>query len=190
MTLLKPFLSALLYVALGLGAIPVHAATPDRAALLALRQGEMRKLAILKTPRSLPDVPVLDMQNKTRSLGEFKGKFVVLNFWATWCAPCRAEMPALDALQKKLDNTKIQVVLVAAGRNPPPAIRKFFNEAGITALKTLRDPRQQLSGPTGVFGLPTTLILNPEGKEIARMQGDANWSGPAAVAFLTALTGS
>jgi len=192
MTLQKPILSALLYVALALGAIPVaqpaSAATLSRAEILKLRTGEMRKLAIHKAPLAMPAVSILDMKGNKRSLDEFKGKYILLNFWAAWCAPCRAEMPALDRLQGAIGGDNIQVLLVAAGRNPRPAITKFFKDASIRNLLTLRDPKQRLSRPLGIFGLPTTLILNPDGKEIARMQGDANWSSTEAISFLRAIS--
>lgn len=180
-------LLAVLYVALALGANPVLAAPLDRATVIGLRQGEMRKLAIHKVPRNLPNVVLVDMAGTRFDTGQITGKYTLLNFWATWCAPCRREMPSLDALQKKIGGSGFQVVLVATGRNPKPAIQKFFKDANITALKTLRDPAQKLSGLMGVFGLPLTVILNPKGQEIARMRGDANWNSPEAIAFLSAL---
>jgi len=190
MTLAKPFLSAVLYVALALGANPASAANLDPAHLKSLRHGEMRKLVILSVPQGLPNVTFLDMQGQDRDPVEFKGKFTVLNFWATWCAPCRREMPSLDALQRDLASDDFQVVVMATGRNPKPAIRKFFNEAKITSLHTMLDPTQTLSGLLGVYGLPMTLILNKNGKEIARMQGDADWHSPDALQFLRDLTGA
>jgi thiol-disulfide isomerase/thioredoxin len=187
MTRIKPLLSAVLYVALTLGANPVASEPLDREALLELRSGEMRKLAILKTPEELPDFMLLDMDDGKRYMTEFKGKYVVLNFWATWCAPCRKEMPMLDDLQAELGGDDFVVVLIAAGRNPKPAVRKFFEEANIVNLPTLRDPTQQYTNLMGVFGLPITVILNPEGLEIARMRGDADWSSPEAYSFLRAM---
>lgn len=187
MTYLKPLLLAVLYVALTLGANPVSAEPLSRDELLALREGEMRKLAIHKLAVDLPTFTLLDMEDNERHLTEFQGKWVLLNFWATWCAPCRKEMPMLDALQAELGGEDFEVVLIAAGRNPKPAIRKFFEEAGIINLPTLRDPTQQLSNLMGVFGLPITIILNPEGLEIARMRGDADWASPEAKAFLQAM---
>ncbi len=187
MTRAKPILTAVLYVALALGANPLAGGTLDREALMAAREGEMRKLAIHKVPERLPIFTLLDMEDADRSLDEFHGKYVLLNFWATWCAPCRKEMPSLDALQEELGSDAFEVVLVAAGRNPKPAISKFFKDAEINTLKTLRDPTQQLVNLMGVFGLPITVILNPEGDEIARMRGDADWHSPEAVAFLQTL---
>ena len=187
MTRAKPVLTAVLYVALALGANPLAGGTLDREALMAAREGEMRKLAIHKVPERLPIFTLLDMEDADRSLDEFHGKYVLLNLWSTWCAPCRKEMPSLDALQEELGSDVFEVVLVAAGRNPKPAISKFFKDAEINTLKTLRDPTQQLVNLMGVFGLPITVILNPEGDEIARMRGDADWHSPEAVAFLQTL---
>jgi len=187
MTRTRPFLLALLYLALSLGAIPVHAAPLGRDALLALRKGDMRKLAIHKQHLELPYVGVIDMDQNDHLISEFKGKYVVLNFWATWCAPCRQEMPSLNALQKKLASDTFTVALVATNRNPKPAIKKFFKDEKIDALDTLLDPTSTLSTLVGIFALPVTLILDPEGNEIARMQGDANWNSPEAIAFLKAM---
>jgi thiol-disulfide isomerase/thioredoxin len=185
--MIRTITSAVLYVALALGANPVLGEPLSREAMMELRQGDMRKLAIHTEAETLPIFTLLDMDEGEHSLDEFKGKYVLLNFWATWCAPCRKEMPSLDALQRELGNDAFEVVLIAAGRNPKPAIKKFFIEAEINTLKTLRDPTQQLANLMGVFGLPITVILSPEGLEIARMRGDANWHSDEAVAFLTAL---
>jgi len=180
-------LFAMLYVAFAALANPVTAAPLDRQTMLDLRQGEMRKLDVYRIPIDLPVYGLLDMNENDRSLDEFKGKYVLLNFWATWCAPCRKEMPSLNALQQDLGSDTFAVVPIATGRNPVPAIKKFFGEEEISTLETLRDPSQQLGSIMGIFGLPVTLILNPQGQEIARMRGDADWHSQDAVAYLKAV---
>lgn len=183
----RALFAPLLYVALAFGANPVNAGPLTREAMMELRTGDMRKLAIHAEAEKLPVFSLLDMQKGEHSMDEFNGKYVLLNFWATWCAPCRKEMPSLDALQAELGGDDFEVVLIAAGRNPLPAISKFFKEAELSNLETLRDPTQGFTNLMGVFGLPATLILNPEGLEIARMRGDAEWHSEDAVAFLKAV---
>jgi thiol-disulfide isomerase/thioredoxin len=178
---------ALLYAAIAFGANPGFAAPLDAGAMKALRDGDMKKLAIAAEPVALPEISVTDLQGNERFLSEMKGKYVLVNFWATWCAPCRKEMPALDALNAEMRGDDFAVVLIAVGRNPPPMIAKFFDEAGIETLETWTDPRQTLARQMGVLGLPITVLLNPEGQEIARLQGDADWHGADAVAFLKAV---
>lgn len=176
--------AALLYVAFALGANPVLAQAPDRDTLLEARLGDMRKLAIHEEARPLPEIMVLDGEGTEVSLASHQGKTLLVNFWATWCAPCRKEMPELNALQKDLGGDDFEVVLIAVGLNPDPAIRKFFDEAGIDALETLRDPKQDLARQMGVFGLPVTVLINAHGMEVARLQGDADWHSEPAVDFL------
>ena len=187
--MIRALLFAVLYAVAGLGANPALAAPLDVEAMKALREGDMKKLAIAAVPVEMPEVAVTDLAGVDHFLSERKGKYLLVNFWATWCAPCRKEMPELDALQKDLKGDDFEVVLIAVGRNPAPAIARFFTEAGITNLETLLDPRQKLAGQIGVFGLPVTVLLNPEGQEIARLQGDANWHSPEALAFLRAVIG-
>ncbi|QLQ20392.1 MAG: TlpA family protein disulfide reductase [Exiguobacterium profundum] len=165
-------LMAVLYTALLLGANPVAADVP---AAMALRAGDMQKLAPTQPPAALPATGLLDMQDQARSLDDYRGKWVVLNFWATWCAPA-GEMPSLDRLQAAMPD--IAVVPVATGRNDPAAIDRFFAEAGVKGLTVLRDPKSQLARAIGVMALPVTLILNPEGEEVARLIGDAEWICP------------
>ena len=169
-------LSGLLYTALALGA--------NAGDLAAYAVGGMRKLTVLQEPVPLPDAVLLDAAEGEHRLSDYRGKWLVLNFWATWCAPCRQEMPGLDALQRAMP--EIAVLPVATGRNMLPAIAAFYDEAGIVTLPVLRDPTSALAHALGVMGLPLTVIVNPEGQEVARLIGDAEWNGPEARAFLAA----
>ncbi len=176
-------LVVVLYTSLIIGANAAHA---DVAAADALRAGDMRKLAFAAAPVDLPEIGLVDETDAPRILGEYKGQWVVLNFWATWCAPCRAEMPTLQGLDSAMGDD-FSVVTVATGRNSVEGIDKFFAEAGITTLPKLRDPKSELARNMGVLGLPLTVILNPEGQEVARLIGDADWNSADAKAVLTAL---
>ncbi len=167
------------YIALALGA---NAAQADVAAL---REGDMKKLALHDAPVAVPAAVLLDATDAEHSLAEYKGRWVVLNFWATWCAPCREEMPSLDRLQAAMP--EIAVVPVATGRNALPGIERFYADAGVVNLPVLRDVKSELSRGMGVLGLPVTVILNPEGQEVARLIGDAEWDSDSAKAVLAAL---
>jgi thiol-disulfide isomerase/thioredoxin len=167
------------YTAFLLGA---NAALADVAAL---RDGDMKKLVIHEAPVEVPEVALVDAKDTPRSLAEYRGKWVVLNFWATWCAPCRHEMPSLDRLQLALP--EIAVVPVATGRNSVTGIERFFAEIGIQTLPILRDPSSELARGMHVLGLPVTVILNPEGQEVARLIGDAEWDSDSAKAIMAAL---
>lgn len=181
---MRKLVLALLYTALALGA-NLGGANPGMADVSGLLTGEMRKFAVLEAPADLPEAALLDMDDGAHTLAEYRGKWVVLNFWATWCAPCREEMPALDRLQAAMPG--LVVLPVASGRNDVAAITRFFDEAGVTGLTVLRDPKSELARGMGVLGLPVTVILNPEGREVGRMIGGAHWDGPEAVALISAM---
>jgi thiol-disulfide isomerase/thioredoxin len=172
-------LLVVLYTALMLGA------NPAAADVSALREGDMKKLMLLGEPVAVPEAVLLDAEDGEHALADYKGKWVVLNFWATWCAPCRREMPSLERLQAAMP--ELAVVPVATGRNAVEGIRRFFDEAGVKALPILRDPQSKLAHAMGVMGLPVTVILNPEGQEVARLIGDADWDSDSAKAVLGAL---
>lgn len=172
--------SAMLYLGLSVGA------NADTSAIADLRAGDMRKLAVHAAPLRGSDVVFVDADDVEFTLAEHEGKYIVLNFWATWCAPCRHEMPMLSQLQAELGGDDFQVVTVATGRNPVPAMKGFFEEIGVDNLPLYRDPRQKLARDMGVLGLPVTMILDPEGQEVARLQGDADWSSDDAKLILNA----
>ena len=162
-------------------------AEPDFAAIAEMQSGDMRKLVLRDAPIGVSPIAFEDVDGNSVSLADFKGKTVVLNFWATWCAPCRKEMPSLDRLNVEMGGADFAVIAVATGRNPLPKILSFNEENGIETLKVYLDPRSNLARNMGALGLPTTVILNPAGEEIARMQGDAEWDSPAAKAILGAI---
>ncbi len=179
------FRLVILYTALALGA---NGAAADTGALESLREGSMLKLNFHDAPQAVPaEMPLTDLEGAERRLSDFSGQIVLVNFWATWCAPCRKEMPMLDALQADFGDDRFDVVTVAVGRNPVPAIRRFFSETGVTHVHALRDPKQALARKMAVLGLPITVILNRDGQEIARLQGDADWNGESARAIVAAL---
>jgi thiol-disulfide isomerase/thioredoxin len=176
---MRRVLLAVLYLALAGGA--------NAQGLGALATGGMRGLAVHDEARAASDLPFLRPDGTEGRLGDYAGRIVVLNFWATWCAPCREEMPSLQALQDRLGGEDFAVVTLATGFNQPQAIRRFFEETGVADLPQYRDINQQIAREMGVFGLPITVILNREGQEIARLRGDAHWDSPEAVALIEAL---
>ena len=171
---------ALLYMGLWLSANMAAAGAVGPALLT----GPMQKL-ILEAPKALPEANLVDMADQPAGLAPYKGKWLVLNLWATWCVPCREEMPALDKLGAEVPG--LAVVAVAVGPNPVPAIRSFLDKAGVKGVTVLRDPSQELAHQMGVLGLPVTVIVNPEGQEVARLIGGADWGSAEAKAVFAAL---
>lgn len=184
---MRKLISILLYTALMGLANSGHA---DVAAASAMREGDMRKLNFHTTPVETSDVAFLGEDGREMTLADLGGKYVVVNFWATWCAPCRVEMPHLSALQSAMADDDFEVVTIATGRNPLPVMQRFFDEIDVDNLPLHTDPRQSLARGMGILGLPVTVILDPQGFEIARMQGEADWSSENAMAIIAALIGT
>ena len=160
------------------------------AAIAAMRTGDMTKLVVHPAPKPAIDGSFTDPDGGSHSLSDYRGKVVVLNFWATWCAPCREEMPSLDRLQAGMGGADLAVVTLATGRNSPQGISRFFEEEGLTVLPRYADSDMALARSMAVLGLPVTVILNRDGQEVARLTGGADWNGADARAILSALTGA
>lgn len=185
---MKNLVLALMYTALIAGANPAAA---DMSDLAGLRAGDMKKLVIHETPVATSGAAFnLEDDGGTGTLADYQGKFVLLNFWATWCAPCRKEMPQINTLQKEFGGDDFEVLTIASGRNSPEGIKRFFKEANIDSLPRHQDPKSALGREMGIFGLPITVILDPEGREIARLRGDAEWDSDSAKAIIKALIDS
>jgi thiol-disulfide isomerase/thioredoxin len=182
--------AALLYAALAAFANPAAVAAQDagtRDRIEALKAGEMRKLVVHAEPVAIEQVAFIDETGTERTLAESDGKVRLVNFWATWCAPCRTEKPSLDALQRELGGAEFEVIAIATGRNDPAAIERFNAEVGVTALDTNLDPRSAVARAMNVPGLPVTVVLDREGREIARLMGGADWDSESARAIVAAL---
>ncbi len=173
--------------ALCLSALPALPALADPAAWAELRTGDMRKLVIHDAPRPVDTAPFTAENGDEMTLDAFRGQVVVLNFWATWCPPCRKEMPMLDALNRDMGGDDFRVVTVATGRNAPAAMQRFFDEAQIETLPLHNDPTMAMARGMSVLGLPVTVVLDRAGQELARMQGEATWDGASARAVLAAI---
>lgn len=173
-----------LYTGGGAGA---NAQTLDdraRERLAGMREGEMRKLNLHLRPRPAPEAAFLDAGGEEHHLAETDGKVRLVNFWATWCAPCRIEKPSLDRLAAELTGEDFEVIAIAVGRHDLEAIERFNREVGVEHLTTYLDPGSDVSAEAGVAGLPVTLLLNREGEEIGRLMGGAEWDAPAARALI------
>jgi thiol-disulfide isomerase/thioredoxin len=193
---LSLLVSALLYTALVNFANPGLAqdlTTAHRSEISALRAGDMRRLVIHEEPVPVGASSFVDFDGDEHSLADWDGRVRLVNFWATWCVPCRTEKPSLDQLQAELSGPDFEVIAIATGRNPPEAIHEFNDELGIVALTTYMDPKSRLASEMRVPGLPVTVLVSREGLEIGRLIGGADWTSDSAreiIAYLTALPGS
>jgi thiol-disulfide isomerase/thioredoxin len=131
-------------------------------------------------PKPMPELRFNDANGRSRSLADFRGRTVLLNIWATWCAPCREEMPALDRLQAKLGSERFAVVALSVDLQPDMA-RKFYAEIGIKALPFYIDPTAKAAFTLDAAGLPASLLVDRSGREIGRHLGAVKWDSPEVV---------
>jgi thiol-disulfide isomerase/thioredoxin len=146
--------------------------------------GEVADFVPADAPKPVPDAAFKDAEGNEVRLSDFRGKTLLVNFWATWCAPCKVEMPSLDRLQAKLGGDRFAVVAISSDRAGKRAVDPYFDEAGLTALARYYDPSNAVGMAMGVAGLPMTVLIDAEGRELGRMLGDAEWDGPDALALI------
>jgi len=138
-------------------------------------QGELRKFIFSDGTKTLPSPVVLDMDENVIEIGS-NNDILVINFWATWCAPCKKEMPSLNNLAENMKYDDVRIITVASGRNSKEAIESFFSDNDLVNLNKFRDPRGKIAMSYGVTALPTTVVIDPSGKEIGRIIGDIDWN--------------
>jgi thiol-disulfide isomerase/thioredoxin len=141
-------------------------------------------MEFLKEPRALPDVQFLDGQGRAVTLSDFHGKVVLLNVWATWCPPCRDEMPSLDRLQAKLGGPDFEVVALSIDEGGPFAVRSFYDELGLEALAVYIDQTVRAADKLGTPGLPTTFLVDRQGRVVATAVGPEEWDSQPVVAMI------
>ena len=161
-----------------------EAASPSP--LRGLNTGAMTAFVVRKTPLTLPDFTFETADGANKSEADLKGRVVLLNIWATWCVPCREEMPQLNALQAELGGPDFEVVAINIDKSGPDKARKFLEETKATDLTLFTDPSGKLFADLKAVGMPTTLLLDRDGKEIGRLVGPADWASPEAKRLIAA----
>ena len=175
---------AVLYTSFLLFANALSANETKFAQLNNQKFGDMKKMTIANNTTSAPKTIFFDTGGKELTLNDFKGRLTLVNFWATWCAPCRKEMPSLEVLSNQIGGDTFQVVTIATMRSSEEAVKKFFNDNNIIDLPKFRDPKGYLARASGVAALPLTILLDRNGNEISRLIGDADWAQDDTIEFI------
>jgi thiol-disulfide isomerase/thioredoxin len=157
--------------------------------LFRLAAAAPQNFSLHDAPKPIPEVTFVDESGRTSSLSDFAGKVVLLNVWATWCLPCRKEMPTLDRLEQMLAGPDFEVVTLSIDRGGADTVRKFYAEIGVQHLAVRVDSTAKAAGALGAFGLPTTILMDRQGRELGRLVGPAEWDQPDMVAFLKQIIG-
>lgn len=155
-----------------------------KADVIAAKRSALPQLVVHDTPRPALESGFQDAQGQSMSLARFRGKVVFLNFWATWCPPCREEMPSIDRLAGITKNDGIAVVALSTDRGGRDPVRRFYDKIGIKNLPIYVDRRGKMPREAAILGLPVTVILDREGREVARLTGHTEWDRPELVAML------
>lgn len=175
-------------------AVTVVALAFITGATIAIAQDALQKFVLHDAPKPLPDISFQEGNGKARSLHDFRGRFVLLNIWASWCVPCRKEMPMLDRLQAALGGPDFEVAALSVDRAGLDVVAKFYREVSVENLAMYIDSSGKAATTLGAVGLPTTLLIDRNGSEIGRLVGPAEWDAPEMIAFirsrLTKQTGS
>lgn len=168
-------------------------AVATAARIAPLAHGEVAALTMASAPLKLPDLTFDDADGKPRKLSDFRGKTLLVNLWATWCVPCRKEMPALDQLQGQLSGPNFEVVAINIDTRDPEKPKAFLKDANLTRLAYFNDQKakvfQDLKAIGRALGMPTSVLVDPQGCEIATIAGPAEWASEDALKLIRAATG-
>lgn len=185
---MRRLLCLLVAIACLVGAAPAAAA--DAAALRALDRradgSSILRLVVPDAPRAVPPVAFVDEEGRKRRLADYRGAPAAVHFWATWCFPCRVEMPRIDALQRRLGDA-VTILPLSVGRDDAGALRAYYEEHGLRTLPVAIDERMKAARALEVNGIPTTVFIDGGGREIARVIGDREWDDPAVAGLVRRL---
>jgi thiol-disulfide isomerase/thioredoxin len=140
--------------------------------------------ALHDEPQPVINVRFVTEDGTRKDMESLRGKVLLVNVWATWCVPCREEMPTLDALQAELGSDRFEVVALSIDRAGPPVVRRFYDEISVKHLKMYVDKTMLSATALRTIGLPTTILINAKGQELGRLVGPAEWDDPEMVSFL------
>lgn len=143
-------------------------------------RGAVAAVALSGSPRPVPDIAFIDGEGEARNLSEWRGRTVLLNLWATWCVPCRQEMPELDQLQADQGSEGFEVLALNIDRAGPHLGKEFYAEIGLASLGYYHDPEGRVFRELKALGMPTTLLIDHRGCELGRLAGPADWAAPEA----------
>ncbi len=138
-----------------------------------------------KEPKPLPDLAFTDAEDKAVNFADLKGKVLLINFWATWCAPCVKEMPSLDRLQAKIGKDKLVVIPLSLDGPTRPKVAPFYADKKLTSLGIWFDRSRKVMQALDVTILPTTILVDAKGRELGRLEGEADWDKPEAAALVS-----
>ena len=156
----------------------------DLEELRANLSGDLQKIRINKSPREIQEFNVINTNDVSKTINFKDSKVKLINFWATWCAPCREEMPSLNKLVSSVKSDDFSIIVIAVGRNSNAAIKDFFIRHELTNLESYKDPKGKITSKLNVFGLPTTVIIDQHSNELARLVGSADWNSKEAIEFI------
>lgn len=189
----RPFVLSVIALVVVIGCALYYLATEfshthsNHGAVIASESGTASaplSFAFLDRARAVPELSFIDGDGRAHTLVEFKGSPVLLNIWATWCVPCRKEMPSLDRLQAELGGSHLFVLPLSIDRQGLPVVKAFYAELGLQSLGIFLDQSGSAASEVNAIGLPTTLFIDSSGREIGRKVGPAEWDSPETVALV------
>lgn len=162
------------------------AGTGSAAETAAPKQTRLGEFIPASEPSPAPEITLTDLAGNNANLADFRGRLVLINLWATWCEPCLREMPSLERLQSRLSD-RIAVLAVSEDRGGGKAVEPFVEKLGLKSVKIYLDPKSAVGHAFEVRGLPTSLLIDREGKLVGRVEGAADWDSPKIMAVLEPL---
>lgn len=163
------------------------AQVPAPLGIKALAVGEMTNFTATPDPKPASNQEFKTLEGAAITLDQFKGRVVVVNFWATWCAPCRRELPSLGRLQERIGSQDLAVLAVSIDRRGADKVRPFLDEVPLPHLSVYLDQKNKLGRAFGTIGLPTTVVVDQKGVEVGRLVGPAEWDSAESIALITYL---